>query len=472
MSTPAKLNLMRCLCSKFPIIGVFLSFLLQTSATAISGDRIVEAWLDGNSEGVLLALQEVEIPESKGKGPHLPDILLLNSAVLHLYLDKPQKAQEILGPLLKAWPNWIEALRLDARVQAALHPTKSLNAYLTLFEHSKSFGPDYFNAAPHFMKAGNLDMGLEYYEKAVKEDKDLYYGWLGLGDAQLASGDSDDAQKSWQEAFEIHRGSDVAYRLNRKYWGTEEIQNLAPDKPRPETQLPSNASPTLRPGEVLRYKVKYLMFHLGTLVVENLGRMKHQDIWVHRIRFTVKSAGLGSLLHIDSEFESWIAEKGVYTLRQRNLQSDSASGDGASQFEMNLKKGVCLIRTINGPYINFKEILLPSRPQDGVSVFQLAREMARRRENASSLTMVDGAWKGTTFTAGKESTLRWNGQKRKVIRVDAYAHYKGPGGLSGRIRGWFSDDERAIPYKSKMKILLGSVVFRLQSDSVLDPPSP
>jgi len=454
------------------MLGIFFLFIGPISAHAAAEDKIMHFWLDGNTDEVLKALQVPHEAKNKQKGPPLEDILLLNQAVVFLYLNKPQDAQKILGPLLEAWPSWIEALRLDVRVQVALDPSKSLGAYQTLLNHSKSLGLDYFSAAPHFMRAGNLELGLEYYEEAVKEDKHLYYAWLGLGDAQITTGDSDEAQKSWQEAFDIHRGSDVAYRLNRQYWGNEEIQNLAPDKPRPETQYPSNASPTLRPGEVLRYKVKYMMFNLGTLVVENLGRFRHQEIWVHRIRFTVKSAGLGSLLHIDSEFESWIAEKGVFTLMQRNLQSDSASGDGASQFEMNFKKGVCMIRTIKGQYLNFEEVLLPSRPQDGVSVFQMAREMARRRENASALTMVDGAWKGTTFTAGKESTLRWNGQKRKVIRVDAYAHYKGPGGLSGRIRGWFSDDERAIPYKSKMKILLGSVVFRLQSDSILDPPSP
>jgi hypothetical protein len=61
--------------------------------------------------------------------------------------------------------------------------------------------------------------------------------------------------------------------------------------------------------------------------------------------------------------------------------------------------------------------------------------------------------------------IRWAGRDVETVKVEAVGHYKGPAGLSGRVRAWISRDGRAIPYKASIKVALGSVVLTLRDDA-------
>jgi hypothetical protein len=52
----------------------------------------------------------------------------------------------------------------------------------------------------------------------------------------------------------------------------------------------------------------------------------------------------------------------------------------------------------------------------------------------------------------------------QTVRVQAEGHYRGPGGLSGAVDIWVSDDERAVPYRVRMKVAVGSVTLELLPD--------
>jgi hypothetical protein len=80
-------------------------------------------------------------------------------------------------------------------------------------------------------------------------------------------------------------------------------------------------------------------------------------------------------------------------------------------------------------------------------------------------TAIDGAWKGTRLRALGPETIRWAGRKVEAQRVESVGLYEGPAGLSGTTVTWVSPDERALPYRSRMKIGLGSVVLELLPES-------
>ena len=69
-------------------------------------------------------------------------------------------------------------------------------------------------------------------------------------------------------------------------------------------------------------------------------------------------------------------------------------------------------------------------------------------------------WATRLQTLGTER-FRWRDQDVQTVRIQSAGHYGGPGGLSGAVEIWISDDERALPLQVKMKVALGSVRLEL-----------
>jgi hypothetical protein len=87
--------------------------------------------------------------------------------------------------------------------------------------------------------------------EAVAREKDLYLGWLWLGDAEDAAGRPEEARKAWLCAFSLHAGGDVLARPGESSLRTgreEEAHEVAPP---------------LLPGETLRYSARYLLRPTG-----------------------------------------------------------------------------------------------------------------------------------------------------------------------------------------------------------------
>jgi hypothetical protein len=84
------------------------------------------------------------------------------------------------------------------------------------------------------------------------------------------------------------------------------------------------------------------------------------------------------------------------------------------------------------------------------------------------LTAVDSSWKGTQLRSVGRERIRWAGREVEATLVEALGHYKGPAGLSGLIRTWISTDARAVPYRAKVKVGLGSIVLELSPESERD----
>lgn len=426
---------MRAQC-KAAVTGA-LSLLLTTQALGSGKDAAPAArsWLSDDPSEALRLLERC--PETRDRD--------LDRAVVLLYTGEKTAAEEILSGLRTREPRWTPALRWLARAQREAGRPEAMSTALALLGAPGADSRDALWAGGLFAERREPLRARDCFRRAVEMEPDLYLGWLGLADAEAALGDEVAAASARARAGNIYQG--------------EEATSAA----RP--------LPVLRPGETLRYRGKYLFFRLATVVVENRGRLFHNDRWVHRIHFSVQSNPALFFLSIHSEFESLVDEDGA-VVAHRNVADDSTCGRRAAAYDMDPVARLCTVRSVAAGLFAYDRLPLPAQAQDGISLFQLSRALARTRGSLSVLTAVDGTWKGTQFRTLGPERIRWRGKPVDTVRVESLGRYQGPGGLSGAVTTWLSDDERSIPYRARMKIAVGSVVLELLPDSEADSDSP
>jgi hypothetical protein len=410
---------------------------------------------------------------------------VLNRGVALLYAGDAAAAEQQLGALRERDPRWTPALRWLARArQEATHPRRE-ETLRALLADREADSRDFLWAGRLRLDQGEPEAARSILREAVAREKDLYLGWLWLGDAEDAVGCPEEARKAWLRARSLHAGGDVLARLGEsslragreeeaRGWleqalatpegrlREEEIRRLLPALPGAPRAV--EAAPPLLPGERLRYSARYLFFRFATVEIENLGFAELRGRRVARIAFSVRSRPGFPLLTIDSRFESLIAADGS-VLAHRSVSRDSTQARRAAAYDMDPDTGQCVARHVVEGLFGFERFPLGPLAQDGVSVLQLARAFSMSPAHVSVLTAVDSTWKGTELRTLGAGRLRWAGRDVEAVQVEAVGHYKGPAGLSGRVRAWLSRDPRAVPYKASIKVALGSVVLDLREDA-------
>jgi tetratricopeptide (TPR) repeat protein len=437
----------------------------------------VRAWLAGDGER---ALQELEAAASRGRDR----LLELNRAVALLYLGRGGEAETLLVALHARERRWAPALRWLARAQKEPGRAEVVETAAALVALSGAEARDHYWAARLFAERKDLARARDGFARAVREEPDHYLAWLALGDAEAALGRREGARRAWSVARELYGGGDELFRLGRLLWEDgrrsearslfrealetreatlyeESVRALDPgiDAVAPPP-LPSPCS-ILGPGEVLRYRAKFLFFHLANLTLEDRGPAVVEGQPACRLAFAVKSKPGVPFLRIDSRFESTIAREGP-VLRHRNFTDEGAASRRATSYEMDPDRRACTVRQVTDGVFGFERLAMPPGAQDGISVIQLARAAARTGRAVSVLTAVDGTWKGTQIRPGKTEKVRWRGRELPAVRIEMVGHYRGPAGLSGAITLWISADERAVPYRARFKIGIGSVTLELE----------
>jgi tetratricopeptide (TPR) repeat protein len=434
----------------------------------------VAAWLEGDAPQAVLDLASRTDREG-----------VVNRAVATLYAGDAAAAERELAALRPREPRWTPALRWLARARAAAGSPGLEETLQALLADRGADSRDFLWIGRLRLDAGEAEAARASLREAVAREEDLYLGCLWLGDAEDALGHAGPAREAWLRARELHAGGDVLFRLGEsslragredegRRWLEEalatpegrrregEIRRLLPGLVAPPVAL--DLAPPLRPGERLRYSARYLFFRFATVEIENQGFTELRGRRVARVVFSVRSNPGFPLLTIDSRFESFIAEDGS-VLAHRNTSRDSTQDRRAAAYDMDPATGQCVVRQVVEGLFGFDRFPLAPLGQDGVSVLQLARALVRAPARVSVLTAVDGTWKGTELRAVAAERLRWAGREVEAVKVEAVGRYRGPAGLSGRVRAWISRDGRAVPYKAAIKIALGSVVLSLRDDS-------
>ncbi len=102
--------------------------------------------------------------------------------------------------------------------------------------------------------------------------------------------------------------------------------------------------------------------------------------------------------------------------------------------------------------------------QDGLSLFYFARGFIGTDENITIPTLINKEVVTTDFIFNGE-----RGSKKskavdypvEVIELSGRANYSGIFGMTGAFRGWFTNDEAAIPIEAKLRVLIGNVTVEL-----------
>lgn len=298
-----------------------------------------------------------------------------------------------------------------------------------------------------FLEQGDLRRAREAFLHAVRDDDGMGLGWVGLAETEAQLGHAEAARDAEARA--------AALTVNEPIPTTVQAGDVA----RRHLLLP----PGLHGGETLRYRVRYLFLTLASVTLETEGPILHGGSPAHRVVFTAKSNNAIPFFRIDSRFESVVGQDGA-VLAHRHVASDSDSGDDVAGYDMDREAVRCTVRTARDGVFGYDVLPLPANAQDGVSVLLVARALARARGSAVVPTAVDSMWWPTELRTLGTERICWRGQEVKTVRMQSVGHYRGPGGLSGAIDIWVSDDERAVPYKVKMKVAVGSVVLELLSD--------
>jgi tetratricopeptide (TPR) repeat protein len=432
------------------------------------------AWLDGDAARAARELHGCSDRRSA-----------LNRGVALLYAGDAATAERELGALRAGEPRWTPALRWLAHARAASESPDLEASLAALLTAGDADSRDFLWAGRLRLDSGRPDAAAASFGAAVAREKDLYLAWLWLGDAEDALGRTDRAREAWLRARELHAGGDVLVRLGDsslrtgreqegRRWLQEalatpegrlreaQIRGLAPDLPAPAAAR--RIAPPLHAGERLHYTARYLFFRFATVEIENKGFTEVRGHRVARLVFSARSNPGFPLLTIDSRFESLVAEDGS-VLAHRSSSRDSTQARREAAYEMDPATRECVVRQVVEGLYGYDRFPLPPLDQDGVSILQLARGLNEAPSGVSVLTAVDSTWKGTQLRALGSEPIRWAGREVETLKVEAVGHYKGPAGLSGLVRTWISKDGRAIPYKAKIKLGLGSVVLDLSSDA-------
>jgi tetratricopeptide (TPR) repeat protein len=462
---------------------LFLAALLVTGPAARGGTPAqggapvpdgVEAWLAGDAAGA--AAELVSRTDRVG---------ILNRGVALLYAGDVAAAERDLVALRTREPRFTPALRWLARARARAGDAGLEPLLHALLADGGADSRDFLWAGQLQLEAGEADRAVGSLRKAVAREPELYLGWLWLGDAESARGRDREARAAWLAARELHAGGDVLCRLGeaslragREQEGRVFLEEAlgTPEGRRREEEIrrlipglnavppPAPPAPPLEPGERLRYRARYLFFRFATLEMENQGFTEVRGKRAARLVVSVRSNPGFPFLTIDSRFESLIADDGS-VLAHRSVSRDSTEAHRTAVYEMDRETGECVVRQVAEGVFGFDRLPVPPLAQDGLSILQLARGLARSPSSLSVLTAVDSSWKGTELRSVRRERIRWAGREVDATLVEARGHYKGPAGLSGLIRTWISTDARAIPYRAKVKLGLGSIVLELRPES-------
>ncbi len=223
-------------------------------------------------------------------------------------------------------------------------------------------------------------------------------------------------------------------------------------------------------GEELVYEVKYLFFKLGQIKFKVMDKFIDNGKEFYKVKVRIDSYAFPFIDDIHADFEAVFDSKFI----AREYHSELREGKYYQSVKYKLVESYPAY-IVEKSYHDFKNntrgikidtVKISTMYCDGPSLFYYARSNAYLNKTVILPTFIEGV-KGITL-------INFGNKKTKVKveamdeSVDAYeingkANYIGLFGLTGDFVGWISADERAIPLKGKLKVLLGSVVVELKS---------
>lgn len=222
-------------------------------------------------------------------------------------------------------------------------------------------------------------------------------------------------------------------------------------------------------GERLQYKVKWLFFRLGTIVVTTESALRKG-----KGKYYVASISLDSnptLFFINLHNRYW-GTVNISPLRCEEFLSFELQGSDTLVTHYVFEDSHDRVRMEQRIYpadtlVKGQTLDSIQRFFDGASLFFLARSLLHSNSRFVAPTMIDMELLSTDITFTDRIVPIEIGTFDEEIETKelfGQAHFGGKtfGGFSGQFRGWFSNDDAAIPIRAEMSITLGTVVVELE----------
>jgi hypothetical protein len=245
---------------------------------------------------------------------------------------------------------------------------------------------------------------------------------------------------------------------------------LSPVSSSAPEEEPESASPVFQEGEVLQYKVKWTIFRLGTVTLRTFRDSTCKGPNDFKVSFYAVSNPDISIIGVRGYFESTmdavsLVSKGLWGLertREKFIETRATLDE---------ETGRLTYRIVDK---NTDKTLHEGMLEDVTTACQSASLLAFAR----SVSHTVGLYRVPSFVDRQMGTTEiiFRGEKEYLeigaleapIRTRVldgetkWGEGKGVAGFAGDFRGWFSDDEAAVPIRAEAKVIVGSIVVELE----------
>jgi tetratricopeptide (TPR) repeat protein len=414
----------RVVIARLALMSVCVLFMgADQAASPTEATRAIRAWLDGDAGAALAALARQ--PPSRERD--------FSQGVVLLYSGDAGAAEQVFRTLRARDALWLPAVRWLARAQKELGRPEAADTAVALLGLPGATSRDQLWAAGLFAERHDLQRAREALGRAVASESDLYLAWKDLADVEAALGHPEAARAARDKAEALYPGPAPA---------------LAPPPP-----LPAGS---------LRYRAKYMFIPFATLTLSDGGLVEWQGRPARRLTMEARSSGANFFFRIDSRLESFVAADGTL-LGHHNTSNDSSSARHEATVDIDPATGAFRDRQVSAGLFLYEVLPLPphARAHNGLSMIADARAAALARSSLFVLRIADSTWKGTLIRSARMERIQWQHREVDAVRVEIGITSRSTAGVQGTLQMWISADDRAIPYRARMAMSVGSVTLEL-----------
>jgi hypothetical protein len=226
----------------------------------------------------------------------------------------------------------------------------------------------------------------------------------------------------------------------------------------------------LKVGEELEYNVSYSFFNIGTVYFKILGSEIRNGRSVFKAKVVIESnPSLRWLTEVHIRFYGEMDDS-VFSWYWMSEDSSKSGIDFHSltflydDSLMVYRKGKTTVSGVQS-FDEVDTVRIQGRNQDGLSLFYFARKNARQKREAVVPTVIDNKEEKTYIDfQNKLEDVEIDAVDYPIETVffDGKADFVGVVGLTGRFRGWFSNDDARIPIVARLSVWLGSIKVELK----------
>ncbi|HEY9166671.1 MAG TPA: DUF3108 domain-containing protein [Candidatus Kryptonia bacterium] len=232
---------------------------------------------------------------------------------------------------------------------------------------------------------------------------------------------------------------------------------------------PAGSNPAVQIDEDMTFEASYLVFKVGSVRFQVLGKTKYDSLPSYRLRAYIDSYSGFPFVDFHSVYDTYADENTLYCLYNSRSQKDGQSWVyTTTRFQPD--HGIIIWdQTRDGKFIREVELPLETNYTNGVSFIYYLRNMCLRaegRQTALDIPIIDDTVRSSVKLVIDEKrepcTVAAFGYPVDSYRLSGHINFIGTFGITGDFVGWMAADSTALPLRADVKVFLGKVVVQLK----------